>query len=130
MRTPTGDSKNPRHYWGRLRAHYHLARRARRLNPWQALVVASEAARKRNYGRVVPKPSEVLVRIAVDGSAWELTDKEKQYVDTEFSPFDGARPYIKESYEQRTASGAINGFVDKKKVPPEIPINPASPESP
>jgi len=93
-------------------------------------VVALEAARKRNYGRVVSKPSEVLVRIAVDGSAWELTDDEKQYVDTEFSPFDGARPYIKESYEQRTASGAINGFVDKRKVPPEVPVNPASPEPP
>ena len=39
----------------------------------------------------MPKLSEVLVYIDVDGSARELTEAEKKYVDTEFSPSDGAR---------------------------------------
>jgi hypothetical protein len=112
-------------FWVRLRAHYYLARRLKRLSPWQAFVTAFEAAQKRNYGRVVPKPSEVLVRIGADGLVWELTDAEKKHVDTEFSPFDGARPYIKSGYQQRTALGAINGFIDRGKVPDDIPINPA-----
>jgi hypothetical protein len=49
----------------------------------------------------------------------------KRYVDTEFSPSDGARPYIKSDYQERTAFGAINGFIDRKKVPAYIPVNPA-----
>jgi hypothetical protein len=123
---PSGERTKPQPFWVRLRAHYYLARRLKRLSRWQAFAAAFEAAQARNYGRAGPKPSEVLVRIDVDGSAWELTGAEKKYVDTEFSPFDGARPYIKSDYLQRTASGAINGFIDRKKVPAEIPINPAS----
>ncbi len=64
----------PQPYWTRLRAHYYLNRRIKRLDPLRALAAAFEAARARNYGRSVGKPSEVLVRIAADGSAWELTD--------------------------------------------------------
>jgi hypothetical protein len=123
---PSGDGAKPQPFWVRFRAHYYLARRLKRLNRWQAFATAFEAAQTRNYGRAQPKPSEVLVRIDVDGSAWELTSAEREYVDTEFSPFDGARPYIKSDYRQPTASGAINGFIDRKKVPAEIPINPAS----
>ena len=37
------------------------------------------------------KPSEVLVYMNNDGSARELTDAEKKYVDTEFAPFDGRK---------------------------------------
>lgn len=124
----TRDRTKPQPYWVRFRAHYYLARHLKRMSPWQALGSAFEASRKRNYGRVVPKPSEVLVRIDVDGAAWELTDAEKKYVDTEFLPFDGARPYIKSEYRQRTPLGAINGFIDRKKVPADIPVNPASAE--
>jgi hypothetical protein len=122
------DRTKPQPFWVRFRAHYYLARRLKGLSPWQAFVNAFEAAQKRNYGRVVAKPSEALVRIDVDGSLWELTDAEKRYVDTAFSPFDGARPYIKSDYQERTALGAINGFIDRKKVPSDIPINPPSNE--
>jgi hypothetical protein len=126
MSDESTNTTKPQPFWVRFRAHYYLARRLKRLNPWQAFVTAFEAAQKRNYGRAVPKPSEVLVRIGVDGSVWELTDAEKKYVDTGFSQFDGARPYIKSDYQQRTALGAINGFIDRKKVPADIPVNPAS----
>jgi hypothetical protein len=115
----------PQPFWVRFRAHYYLARQVKRLSPWQAFVIAFGAAQKGNYGRAAPKPSEVLVRIGVDGLVWELTDTEKKYVDTEFSPFDGARPYIKSEYRQRTAIGALDGFIDREKLPDGIPVNPA-----
>jgi hypothetical protein len=79
----------------------------------KALAAAFDAAPARNYGRSARKPSGVLVRIPADGSAWELTDEEKVYVDTEFSPFDGARPYIKSEYHQRNALGRIDGTVER-----------------
>lgn len=125
----TGCSTKPRPFWQRFRAHYYFLRRVKRLSPRQAFMSAFEAARQRNYVRDVRKPSEVLVRIDVDGSVWELTDAEKRYVDTEFSPFDGARPYIKSDYRERTALGAINGFIDRTKVPADIPVNPAPSQS-
>ena len=49
----------------------------------------------------MPKPSELLIWINDDGSARELSEADKKYVDTEFSPFDGARPYIKSTYQSR-----------------------------
>jgi hypothetical protein len=39
----------------------------------------------------MPTPSEILVWINNDGSARELTGADKKYVDSDFSPFDGAR---------------------------------------
>ena len=50
----------------------------------------------------MPNASEVLIYVNDDGSARELSEPEKKYVDTEFSPLDGARPHIKTRYEQRT----------------------------
>ena len=78
----------------------------------------------------MPKPSELLIRIEVDGSARELTDAEKAHVDTEFSPFDGARPYVKPRYEQRNGWGELSGFLLRKEVPDGIPIKAAPPPSP
>ena len=72
---------------------------------------------------------ERLVYINEDGSARELTAEERKYVDTEFSPFDGARPYIKSHYSQRTALGEIRGYLPRTEVPDGTPINPAPPES-
>ena len=77
-----------------------------------------------------PKPSEALIYIEADGSARELSGAEKTYVDTDFSPFDGGRPYVKSSYEQRDGWGEIKGFLHRKKLPPNMPINPAPLSSP
>ncbi|HKX06691.1 MAG TPA: hypothetical protein VJN67_00790 [Stellaceae bacterium] len=77
-----------------------------------------------------PKPSEVLIYIEADGSARELSDAEKTYVDTDFLPFDGARPHIKSSYEQRNGWGEIKGFLHRKELPPNMPVNPAPLSSP
>jgi hypothetical protein len=77
----------------------------------------------------MPNASEVLVYINEDGSARELTEADRKYVDTEFSPFDGARPYIKSRYSQRTALGEIRGYLPRTEVPDGMPINPAPLES-
>ena len=78
----------------------------------------------------MPKPSEVLVYIDADGSARELSEAEKNYVDAEFSPFDGARPYIKSRYWERTACSALRGYLHRQEVPIGIPIGPAPPVGP
>ena len=72
------------------------------------------------------KPSEALIRINEDGSARQLTAAEKRYVDTEFSPFDGARPYIKATYEHRNGWGEIAGFLHRDKLPADVAIQPVS----
>lgn len=76
------------------------------------------------------KASEALIYIEVDGSARELSDAEKTYVDSDFSTFDGARPYIKSGYEQRDGWGEIKGFLHRKELPPNMPVNPAPLSSP
>ena len=78
----------------------------------------------------MPDASEVLVWINRDGSARELTAAEKKHVDTEFSPFDGARPYIKSRYEQRNGWGTLSGYLQRKDVPDRVAINPAPPDGP
>lgn len=77
----------------------------------------------------MPNASEVLVYINDDGSARELTETDKEYIDTEFSPFDGARPHIKSHYSQRTAMGEIRGYLPRREVPDGVPIDPAPRES-
>jgi len=78
---------------------------------------------------VVPNASEVLVYVNDDGSPRELSEAEKTYVDTEFSPLDGARPHIKTRYEQRNGWGNLSGFLQRKDVPVGMPINPAPSEA-
>jgi hypothetical protein len=78
----------------------------------------------------MPRPSEVLVFIDNDGSARELTDAEKTYVDSDFSPFDGARPYIKSRYEQRNALGELRGFLQRRQLTAGTAVHPAPPPSP
>lgn len=80
-------------------------------------------------GAVMPNASGVLVYINDDGSARELTETDRKYVNTEFSPFDGARPYIKSHYSQRTALGEIRGYLPRTEVPDGLLIDPAPPES-
>ena len=72
----------------------------------------------------MPNPSEELVHMNDDGSARELTETEKKYVETEFSPLDGARPYIKSRYLDRTAWG-IQGYLPRTQVPDGVSIHPA-----
>ncbi len=76
------------------------------------------------------KPSEVLIWIDADGSARELTEAEKEYVDTEFSPFDGERPYIKTRYWERNGWGELSGYLIETELPDGVSIGPAPPPKP
>jgi hypothetical protein len=67
-----------------------------------------------------------LVYVNDDGSVRELTEAEKTYVNTEFSALDGARPYIKSRYSDRTAWG-IQGYLPRAAVPEGVCIEPAPP---
>jgi hypothetical protein len=68
--------------------------------------------------------ADALVYVNEDGSVRELTAAEKTYVEAEFSPLDGARPYIKSSYRDRTAWG-IQGYLPRAEVPESVFIHPA-----
>jgi len=107
-------------FWIRRRHGAPFRRAARAAQP-------ASVARRPPAG---PKPSEALIWVESDGSARELTDAEKKFVDTEFSPFDGARPYIKSRYEQRDGWGEIKGFLLRRELPPHVPVKPAPPSSP
>ncbi len=50
----------------------------------------------------MPNAPEALVYVNEDGSVRELTDADKTYVATQFSPLDGARPNVKSRYSDRT----------------------------
>lgn len=62
------------------------------------------------------------VYVEEDGTVRELDKEEIEYINTEFEPTDGARPYIKNSYEKLTPDNKIWGFLLREKVPRNIPI--------
>ena len=76
----------------------------------------------------MPNAGDALVYVNEDGSVRKLTDGEKWYVETEFSPFDGARPFIKSHYRDRTAWGNPS-YLPRAQVPDGVAIDPAPPQS-
>ena len=62
------------------------------------------------------------VYVEEDGSVRELYNDEVEYLNTEFSPADGARPYIKTFYNDKTPDKKLWGFILRKKVPKRILI--------
>jgi hypothetical protein len=77
-----------------------------------------------------PRPSELLVFIEYDGSAYELTEDDKAYVDTEFTGGDSGAPYIKCEYGSRNGWGLLNGYLPRTQVPEDVPIRPAAERPP
>jgi hypothetical protein len=102
-------------------------RRRRRLR--RAFTTASGSVVRLANVAAMPNASKMLVYVNDDGSVRELTEADKRYVDTEFSPLDGARPYIKSYYSQRTPLGEIRGYLPRSEVPEGVPILPAPPET-
>src|SRR5579862_5035481 len=81
---------------------FWIRRRGRRQNPF---TTRSGAIVNPVKMAAMPNAGEALVYVNEDGSVRELTEAEKTYVNTEFSPFDGARPYVKSRYSDRTSWG-------------------------
>jgi hypothetical protein len=52
-----------------------------------------------------------------DGRYRELSTDEKAYLQEKFSPFDGARPYVKSRYWQMTPDSRLSGFLARKRLP-------------
>ncbi len=69
------------------------------------------------------EPKNEYVRVNIDGSVRELTASEASYLSAYFHPNDGARPYIKDSYEELTPDGRIDGFLLRILVPPHTKIS-------
>lgn len=57
------------------------------------------------------------VHVESDGSVRELGKDERDYLQEEFHPNDGARPYIKVNYWQRTPDKKLHGFLRRSRVP-------------
>jgi hypothetical protein len=79
----------------------------------------SEEARQRADGSYARQ----FIYVNEDGTARELTSDEMEYLNTEFLPTDGSRPYCKNRYKDRTPDGKIHGFLLRRKLPREIPIS-------
>ena len=58
-----------------------------------------------------------FVWIEDDGTAQELTDDDKDYLNTTFDGGDGARPYIKWRYRSLTPDGKIGGYLRRRQLP-------------
>jgi hypothetical protein len=57
------------------------------------------------------------VHVGNDGSVRELDKQEQDYLKEEFHPNDGARPYIKSNYWQKTPDQKLHGFRKRVHVP-------------
>ncbi len=57
-----------------------------------------------------------------DGSVRELDAEERSYLNTEFHPTDGARPYFKSKYETKTPDGRMSGFLNRDNVPKRLSV--------
>ena len=66
--------------------------------------------------QAIPYP---YVYVKEDGTFRELDAQERQYLEQEFSPFDGARPYVKFRFSSRTPNGYLHGFLHRSRLPPD-----------
>jgi hypothetical protein len=70
------------------------------------------------------------VYVNADGTARELHACERQYLETEFRPGDGAAPYVKGTYAARNGWRELNGYLMRSKLPHGIQIHDAPAEDP
>jgi hypothetical protein len=70
------------------------------------------------------------VYVNADGTARELHANERQYLETEFRPGDGAAPYVKGSYAERNGWGDLAGFLERSRLPRGTQIHDAPAEDP
>ena len=62
------------------------------------------------------------VYVENDGTVRELDREEIEYLQTDFELGDGARPYIKSTYDQLTPDNKILGYLQRNEVPQNIEI--------
>mgnify|MGYP001076049131 CR=1 FL=1 len=69
-----------------------------------------------SYGEAQADPYP-YVWVNDDGSYRELETSERRYLEQAFSPFDGARPYVKSGYASRTPGGHLRGYLRRSLLP-------------
>jgi hypothetical protein len=58
-----------------------------------------------------------FVYVNDDGTVCELRPDEIEYLNTKFVGSDGARPYIKRRFWDRTPDGKLGGYLPRTRVP-------------
>ena len=71
----------------------------------------------------LPSSGFNYVHVELDRTVRELDSDEQEYLKEVFHPNDGARPYIKSNYWQKTPDGKIDGFLKRIRVPWWIEID-------
>jgi hypothetical protein len=84
----------------------------------------------------VVDPKEAMVQpypfifVNADGSARELHQGERDYLETGFHPADGGRPYVKGNYAAKDGWGSLAGYLKRSKLSSQIEILPPPVEDP
>jgi hypothetical protein len=68
-----------------------------------------------------------LVYVNLNGSARELSEREKEHVSQKFIFGDDARPWIKPTYRSRDGWGNLLGCVERRRLPSRIASHPVNP---
>jgi len=76
----------------------------------------------RTFPLRLPTNNFKYVYVENDGSVREVDTEEQKYLMEDFHPNDGARPYIKTNYWQRTPDNKLHGYLTRIRVPWWIPI--------
>jgi hypothetical protein len=91
-------------------------------------------SQSRTYAIVSPTEAQQTpypyIFVNDDGTVRELHQAERNYLQEAFAPSDGARPYVKTSFDDRNGWGSPKGFCHRSKVPPNLPIAAAPAEDP
>jgi len=70
------------------------------------------------------------VYVNADGAARELHAAERAWLETQYTPGDGAAPYIKDSYAERNGWNELNGYLARASLPAGVTVADAPAENP
>ena len=87
------------------------------ISPSAGYAVVSAAA-----ARLVPYP---YVYVNDDSTVRELHAAERRHLETIFPSSDGARPYVKRTFDARDGRGSIQGFCRRSRIPRDVLVAPA-----
>jgi hypothetical protein len=97
-------------------------------------VAESRKGGRRLYAAVTKQEAQSLPYLYVfvndNGSIRELHEAERRHLETPYDPTDGARPYVKKSFQDRNALGNPKGYCLRSKIPANAAILEAPAEDP
>lgn len=75
------------------------------------------------FGKDVYADPYPYVHVKFDGSYEELTPEDRSYLETEFFPGDGGRPYVKSTYWSLRTDCSIDGYCPRATLPQGLKVN-------